>query len=72
MKLLCLPPYLPNLNLIERFWKLTRTRCVRKRYYPDFARFTSAIDFFFHTIKSSYQDELESLLSLNFQLFTKS
>jgi transposase len=72
LELLFLPPYSPNLNLIERLWKLTKTKCLRNRYYPEFSIFTSAIDSFLDSINSSYQKELESLLTLNFQLFRKS
>jgi len=64
------PPYSPNLNLIERLWKLTKTKCLCNRYYPEFFQFTAAIDAFLDSINSTYQTELDSLLSLNFQLFT--
>jgi len=29
-----LPPYSPNLNPIERVWKLTRRLCTHNRYFP--------------------------------------
>lgn len=29
-----LPPYSPELNPIERGWKLTRRRCLHNRYFP--------------------------------------
>lgn len=29
-----LPPYSPDLNPIERVWKLTRRRCIHNRYFP--------------------------------------
>jgi transposase len=30
-----LPPYSPELNPIERVWKLTRRRCLHNRYFPE-------------------------------------
>ena len=30
-----LPPYSPDLNPIERVWKLTRRMCLHNRYFPD-------------------------------------
>ena len=30
-----LPPYSPELNAVERVWKLTRTLCTHNRYFPD-------------------------------------
>lgn len=32
--LLFLPPYSPDLNPIERVWKLTRRQCIHNRYFP--------------------------------------
>ena len=29
-----LPPYSPELNPIERVWKLTRRQCIHNRYFP--------------------------------------
>ena len=72
VELLFLPAYSPNLNLIERLWKLTKAKCLRNRYYPSFTQFKSAIDSFLDSLNTRYQAELESLLTLNFQLFGKS
>ncbi|MBM3883242.1 MAG: IS630 family transposase [Verrucomicrobia bacterium] len=35
LELLYLPPYSPDLNPIERVWKLTRRLCTHNRYFPD-------------------------------------
>ena len=34
LELLYLPPYSPDLNPIERVWKLTRRLCTHNRYFP--------------------------------------
>ncbi len=34
MRLLYLPPYSPELNPIERVWKLTRRLCTHNQYFP--------------------------------------
>ena len=69
VELLFLPPYSPNLNLIERLWKLTKKRCLNNRYYPDFAHFCRAIDQCLDDLSGPLKEELTSLLSLNFQFF---
>lgn len=67
--LLFLPPYAPNLNIIERLWKFTKKQILHARYYDKPAAFHEAIRQFFATINTNYNDQLHSLLSLKFQLF---
>lgn len=50
IKLHYLPPYSPNLNPIERLWKLMHERVTYNKYYEKFADFTEAITEFFKTI----------------------
>jgi transposase len=69
IELLFLPTYSPNLNLIERLWKLVKKRCLTNRYYADFAAFRHGIDTCLDRLSSSATAELHSLLSLNFQFF---
>lgn len=38
-----LPPYSPQLNPIERVWKLTRKLCVHNRYFPTLEDLISAV-----------------------------
>lgn len=39
-----LPPYSPELNPIERVWKLTRRRCLHNRYFANLAEVISAVE----------------------------
>lgn len=39
-----LPPYSPELNPIERVWKLTRRRCLHNRYFPDLDKVIAAVE----------------------------
>jgi transposase len=67
--LVFLPSYSPNLNIIERLWKWTKKKCLYAQYYDSFESFKNAITHTLTHSNSIYQNELESLLSLNFQLF---
>jgi len=39
-----LPPYSPDLNPIERVWKLTRRCCTHNQYFPSLESITSAVE----------------------------
>ncbi len=39
-----LPPYSPDLNLIERVWKLTLRLCLHNRYFPTLAGVMDAVE----------------------------
>ena len=43
IQLLFLPPYSPDLNSIERVWKLTRKLCTHNRYFPSLEDLFTAI-----------------------------
>lgn len=47
IKLVYLPPRCPNLNLIERLWKIMRENVTYNKYYKHFPDFKSAVDDFF-------------------------
>jgi len=69
IKLIFLPPYSPNLNLIERYWKFFKKKVVNNRYYETFAEFTEASKNFFRKRKK-YLPELQTLLTENFHIQT--
>ena len=62
-----LPPYSPNLNLIERLWKFLRKKVINTGFYRTKGAFKKAVMDFFDRI-GCYKEELESLLTLNFRL----
>jgi len=51
IKLIFLPPYSPNLNLIERLWKLMRKEVINNKYYEKYKEFREAIWEFFEECK---------------------
>lgn len=61
-----LPPYSPNLNPIERLWKLMHEHVTYNRYYSKFADFTEGILEFFENL-GSYQDIIKHRINDNFQ-----
>lgn len=68
--LLFLPPYSPNLNIIERLWKFTKKKILYGKYYDSPEKFHEAISCFFHTtINQTYKEDLKKLLTLKFQFF---
>jgi transposase len=67
--LLFLPPYSPNLNIIERLWKFTKGEILNGKYYDCPQKFHQAIKSFFEIVNQKYQTELLSLLTLKFQFF---
>jgi transposase len=71
IELLFLPPYSPNLNLIERVWKFTKKHCLNSKYYPKFSDFHGAIDGFLTNMHNTHTADLNTLLTLNFQTFTE-
>ena len=69
IELLFLPSYSPNLNLIERLWKFVKKKCLYSTYYENFDAFQTAITACLDHLHLQYKDELDSLLTLNFQSF---
>jgi transposase len=64
-----LPPYSPNLNLIERLWKFIKKQVLYGKYYSTVTEFHRAIEGFVRNL-SPHQHKLKSLLTLHFQTLT--
>jgi len=63
-----LPPYSPNLNLIERLRKFMKKILVKNRYYETFNEFRKTfIDFFINL--SDYSEDLQRIFSHSFKIF---
>lgn len=72
IKLVYLPPYSPNLNLIERFWKFLKKKILTGKQYVGKVAFTEAIyEFMYEVNDGKYDSELVTLLTHNFQSIKK-
>jgi transposase len=69
IELLFLPPYSPNLNLIERLWRFVRKECLYNTYYEHFDPFKQAISQCLTETTGRHQTALNRLLTLEFQTF---
>lgn len=72
IELLYLPPYSPNLNLIERLWKFVKKQCLYSTYHATFTAFKTAISSCLAQTDTLYKEELDTLLTLRFQTFKES
>jgi len=66
--LVYIPPYSPNLNLIERLWKFVKGK-LRTRYYGDFDVFTEKINSIVDSTGKENKAALDRLISNKVQLF---
>jgi transposase len=69
IRLLYLPSYSPNLNLIERLWGFVKRQSVHGKYHPTFASFQTAIEAVLANLTTTHAAKLETLMTLNFQEF---
>ena len=69
IELLYLPPYSPNLNLIERLWKFVKKKCLYSKFYDNFSDFKASILGCLDEMQGKHRDEIRSLLTLKFQTF---
>lgn len=67
IRLMFLPPYSPNLNVIERLWRFFKKNVTYNTYYEEFAVFRRYCLNFFKNLKK-YRLQLETLMTDNFEL----
>jgi transposase len=63
-----IPPYSPNLNAIERLWRVMREHTTYNKIYPRFCDFTEKIRDFFVTGVVHLKDILKKRINDNFQI----
>ena len=69
--LVYLPPYCPNLNLIERLWRYFKKKVMKNKYYAEYSLFENAVDTFFQTFNERITD-IKSLLNFKFGIIKAS
>lgn len=71
IELLYLPPYSPNLNLIERMWRYVRKECLYAKYYETFSDFKQSIINCLSDVGTVRKKDIQKLITTNFQIFNK-
>jgi transposase len=66
IKIHYLPPYSPNLNPIERLWKIMHENTTYNRYHEKFSQFTESIVGFFENM-TQYKSVIQNRITDNFQ-----
>jgi transposase len=69
IELLFLPPYSPNLNLIERLWKFVRQEVLYNESFKNFDEFCQAISGCLNETDTTHKEALDTLLTPKFQTF---
>ena len=63
-----IPPYSPNLNLIERLWKHVKSK-LRSKYYDRFNTFKDTIDSIIEDTGKASKDIIDKLIGESVQIF---
>src|SRR5664280_16353 len=71
IELLYLPPYSPNLNLIERLWRFVKKEVLYSTHYDKFDAFRNSINACIADLGTRFKANMQSLMTMNFQLFSK-
>lgn len=68
VNLVFLPPYSPNLNLIERLWKFMKKEALASKYCATKQEFIDAVNGFIDELnEGQFDEEIRTLLTTNFQ-----
>ena len=68
IQLLYIPPYSPNLNLIERVWKFAKSE-LRTRAYDNFKVFKTVIDDIMNSTDKDNKDRVRGIMGEKVQLY---
>lgn len=63
IEIMCLPPYSPELNPVERFWEHIKRYTIRNKIYVTISSLQRAVG---DCVKLLSQDSIKSLCSLNY------
>jgi transposase len=72
IELVFLPTYSPNLNLIERVWKIVKLKVLNSAYYETFTNFCKNIFECVDTIHTAHPDQMASAITEKFQIINDS
>lgn len=69
VKLIFLPTYAPNLNLIERLWKFGKKNVIINKYYSKFKEFKNTLLDFYNSLEDK-KDQLAKFIGQRLHLIT--
>ena len=72
IELIFLPTYSPNLNLIERVWKIVKSKVLNSAYYETFDNFCANIFECVDSLHVKHFTEMASSVTQNFQIIDQS
>jgi len=71
IELIFLPTYSPNLNLIERVWKIVKSKILSSTYHETFCGFCESISDFIETLHDKCSVQMASSISEKFHIVEK-
>ena len=72
IELVFLPTYSPNLNLIERIWKLVKSKVLNSAYFDTFKVFSDNIKDCVDTLHLNSLGDMDKLITANFNIINES